>query len=116
MYNVRRLGILVGMEPNDPDSPSTPPFTPSTPPFTPPPTGPRRQLRRPPSGRVFTGVSAGLADYLGVDVALVRLAFVLLALFGGSGLACYLAAWLLMPEEGAEHSMAERLLGRAGSA
>jgi len=46
----------------------------------------------------------------------VRLAFVLLALLGGSGVACYLAAWLLMPEEGADHSIAERLLGRAGGA
>jgi phage shock protein PspC (stress-responsive transcriptional regulator) len=108
--------MLVGMEPNDPDSPSTPPFTPSPPPFMPPPTGPRRQLRRPLSGRVLTGAGAGLANYLGVDVALVRLAFVLLALLGGSGVACYLAAWLLMPEEGADHSIAERLLGRAGGA
>ena len=42
---------------------------------------------------------SGLADYLGVDVTLVRLAAVLTAVFtGGTAIVAYVAAWILMPE------------------
>ena len=44
------------------------------------------------------GVAAGLAEYLDVDVIIVRLAFVALAVLGGSGFLLYLAGWLLIPE------------------
>jgi len=44
-------------------------------------------------------VAAGLADYLHVDVALVRLVFVLAALAEGAGVLAYLILWLVMPEE-----------------
>jgi phage shock protein C len=75
----------------------------------------RRALRRPQSGRMLTGVCAGLADFLRVDVTLVRLAVVLLSLLGGGGVLIYLAAWLIIPEEGARQSTAERMLGRTSS-
>ena len=45
------------------------------------------------------GVCAGLADYLNVDVTLVRLAFVLLTLAGGPGLILYIALAIVMPQE-----------------
>jgi phage shock protein PspC (stress-responsive transcriptional regulator) len=77
------------------------------------PTGPApRVLRRCPHHRVVAGVAAGVADYLDVDLALVRVAFVLLAAVGGIGLPAYVAAWLLIPEEGSERSIAEDLAAR----
>src|SRR4051795_6904702 len=58
----------------------------------PPGTGSRRTaLRRPVQGSVVAGVAAGLARYLGVDVMIIRLAFVVLALAGGAGIPLYLA-------------------------
>jgi len=63
-------------------------------------------------GRMLAGVAAGLADWFDVDPTLVRVAFVALALLGGVAVPIYLAAWLLIPEEGAEVSVAEELLAR----
>ncbi|MFW5933881.1 MAG: PspC domain-containing protein, partial [Actinomycetota bacterium] len=40
----------------------------------------------------------GLADHLGVDVALVRIALVVLALFNGVGILAYLIGWIAIPE------------------
>jgi len=58
-----------------------------------------RRLYRRRENRVLGGVAAGLADYLHVDVALVRLVFVLAALAEGAGVLAYLILWLVMPEE-----------------
>ena len=44
--------------------------------------------------RVVAGVSGGLAEALGVDAVVIRLAFVVLGLAGGFGLALYLIGWL----------------------
>jgi phage shock protein C len=70
----------------------------------------RAVLRRPSGGRMLTGVAAGLADYLGVDATLVRIAFVVLTFFGGTGMALYLAGLLLIPEEGSDQSIAASLI------
>ena len=43
------------------------------------------------------GVCGGLAEYLGVDVTIVRLITVLAVLFAGCGLLAYLVAALVMP-------------------
>src|SRR6188508_3150746 len=48
---------------------------------------------------VVAGVAAGIGRALEVDPTLVRLLFALLALAGGAGIALYLAAALLMPDE-----------------
>jgi phage shock protein C len=45
----------------------------------------------------FMGVCAGIADYTGIDVLFIRVAFVLLAIFatGGAGFAAYfIVSWL----------------------
>lgn len=57
------------------------------------------RLRRSRTDRVIAGVCGGLGPYLGVDPVLVRLAFVALALAGGSGVLIYLVAWLVIPAE-----------------
>ncbi|HZD66963.1 MAG TPA: PspC domain-containing protein [Acidimicrobiales bacterium] len=73
-------------------------------------------LRRPLGGRLVAGVAAGVADWLDLDLLLVRLAFVVLACLGGAAVPIYVAAWLLIPEEGAEASLAAELLDRGRSA
>ena len=70
----------------------------------------RTALRRPVQDSVVAGVAAGLARYLGVDVMIIRLAFVVLTIFGGVGIALYLAGLLLIPEEGSEVSIASSLI------
>jgi phage shock protein PspC (stress-responsive transcriptional regulator) len=66
----------------------------------------RAALRRPIHGRMLTGVAAGLAEYLGVDVTIVRIAFVVLTIAGGAGMPLYLAGLLLIPEQGSGQSIA----------
>ena len=68
------------------------------------------QLRRPAAGRMLAGVAAGLADFLGVDVTIVRIVLAVLTVVGGAGVPLYLAGWLLIPEEGSEESLASELI------
>jgi phage shock protein PspC (stress-responsive transcriptional regulator)/signal transduction histidine kinase len=60
----------------------------------------RGSWRRVPDQRRLGGVAAGISARTGVDVTVVRTVFVLFALAGGSGIACYLVAWLLIPAVG----------------
>ena len=69
------------------------------------------QLRRPAGDRMLAGVAAGLADYLGVDVTIVRIIIVVLAFAGGAGIPAYVAGWLLIPEEGSDQPLASELIG-----
>lgn len=61
---------------------------------------PIRRLTRSRTNGVIGGVCAGLAEYFGVDVVLVRLIFVLLSIAGAiiGGVIVYVAAWFIMPE------------------
>ncbi|TQK72606.1 MULTISPECIES: ATP-binding protein [unclassified Nocardioides] len=71
----------------------------TTAPLPAPPAPPRdvrrawRDLREPMIG----GVAAGLAVHLGVSVLLVRAAFVIATVIGGSGVMAYAALWILLP-------------------
>lgn len=58
-----------------------------------------RRLTRNTRQAVVAGVASGLADYLEVDPVLVRLGFVFLCFFGGSGVLLYLVAWALIPRD-----------------
>jgi phage shock protein PspC (stress-responsive transcriptional regulator) len=66
----------------------------------------RSAPRRPIHDRMLTGVTAGLAEYFGMDVTTVRIAFVILTVVGGAGIPLYLAGLLLIPEEGSDQSIA----------
>ena len=70
----------------------------------------RQELRRSTDDRMLAGVAGGLARYLDVDATLVRIAFVVLTVIGGAGVPLYLAAWLLIPEDGADQSSAASFL------
>jgi phage shock protein C len=59
----------------------------------------RPLLRRSRQDRVLFGVAGGLGRYLGVDPVVVRIAFVLLTVLGGSGLLLYLIGLIVIPEE-----------------
>src|SRR5215210_2383217 len=65
------------------------------------PGGRPRRLERSREERWIAGVCGGLGDYLGIDPVIVRLAAVALVFAGGVGIAAYVAAVLLVPEEGA---------------
>lgn len=56
-----------------------------------------RRLTRSETDRMVAGVCGGLAAHLGLDPTLVRVGFVLLTIFGGSGIVLYLAMWLIVP-------------------
>jgi phage shock protein PspC (stress-responsive transcriptional regulator) len=70
----------------------------------------RPAIRRPFQGRIATGVAAGLANYLSVDVTIMRIAFVVLTVASGAGIPLYLAGMLLIPEEGSDQSIASSLI------
>jgi phage shock protein PspC (stress-responsive transcriptional regulator) len=67
-------------------------------------------LYRPLDDRMLAGVAAGAARYLHVDVTVMRIILVALVIFGGIGVPLYLAAWLLIPEEGADQSIASEAI------
>jgi phage shock protein PspC (stress-responsive transcriptional regulator) len=62
----------------------------------------KRLVRTPEAGRI-AGVCAGLASYFDVDVALVRLAWIILSIAPGlllGGLLVYLICWIVLPLAG----------------
>jgi phage shock protein C len=68
-------------------------------------------LARSRKGRMVAGVCAGLAEYFGIDVTLVRVVVAVIAVItGGVGVLAYLAAWAIIPEEGETTSVAENLV------
>ena len=96
---------------------TTPPEAPSgpsgstEPPPEPPIGGPRvtreeardlGRIRRSRTDRKIAGIAGGVARHFDVDPLLVRVGFVLLAIFGGGGVLAYIAGWLLIPEEGSD--------------
>ena len=69
-----------------------------------------RRLVRVRDGRWFGGVAAGLGRYFDVSPAIYRIVFAALAFAGGAGVLLYLAAWLVIPDEGEDASIAEQAL------
>ncbi|GAA3526639.1 hypothetical protein GCM10022234_24850 [Aeromicrobium panaciterrae] len=56
--------------------------------------------------RWVAGVCSGVAKYLNIDPVIVRIVIVVLALAGFAGAILYAAAWLLMPSEDEDKSIA----------
>jgi len=71
-----------------------------------------KRLYRKPEGQIVAGVCTGLADYLGIDVTIIRLVFAALTVFGGTGVLLYLIAWLVVPEEDKKSSIAEEFVSK----
>ena len=76
-----------------------------------------KTLVRPREGRMVAGICAGLAEYFGLDVTLVRLIVAVVAVItGGAGALAYLVAWVIIPGEGEETSIAANVLGKKQNA
>src|SRR5690606_4548197 len=58
-----------------------------------------KKLHRNGSNKMIGGVASGLSDYLDVDVTIIRIIFVLMAFFGGSGFLIYVILWIVVPEK-----------------
>jgi phage shock protein PspC (stress-responsive transcriptional regulator) len=61
--------------------------------------GPRRPLLRSRDDRMLWGVAGGLAHHIGFNPTLVRIAFVVISLFGGAGVLAYLVLAVALPED-----------------
>lgn len=59
-----------------------------------------RKFVRPKNSRMIAGVAAGIANYFGIHVGIVRIIWALLLIPGGfPGLIPYLILWAIMPSE-----------------
>src|SRR5215207_5363854 len=74
-----------------------------------------RRLTRRTDNKMLAGVASGIAAYLGIEPWIVRIGFVILVPFGGFGALAYLIAWLLVPVEGSQQSLAGDVLRRPPS-
>jgi phage shock protein PspC (stress-responsive transcriptional regulator) len=74
-------------------------------------TRPRRRA----NDRKVAGVAAAIGRRYAIDPVLVRVAFVVATVFGGSGVLLYLLGWLLLPAEGDQASGAKRRFRRGRS-
>ncbi|MGA3354569.1 MAG: PspC domain-containing protein [Acidimicrobiales bacterium] len=72
-----------------------------------------KPLRRSREGSMLAGVAVGLSEYFDVDVTFVRIGIVALSLLGGAGVPLYIAAWLLIPEEGTDLAIAGEILSHS---
>lgn len=70
----------------------------------------RGPWRRDLEHQLIGGVASGVATRTNVDVQYVRLAFIILALFSGFGIAAYVVAWLLIPAGSETTTIATRAL------
>lgn len=61
--------------------------------------GPQKKLLRSRTDKKIAGVCGGIAEYLDMDPTLVRLVWVMMALFVGWGVLGYVIAWIVLPEE-----------------
>jgi phage shock protein C len=57
-----------------------------------------KKLYRSNRDKMVAGVCGGIAEYFDVDSSLIRLLWVLLIIFGGSGLLLYIIGWVIIPE------------------
>ena len=57
------------------------------------------RLHKSSSNKKIAGVCGGIAEYLGVDPTIIRLAWALLIFGWGSGVLAYIVCALILPEE-----------------
>ena len=58
-----------------------------------------KKLYRSDENKMLAGVCGGIAEYFGVDPTLIRLAWVVFSLLGGSGLLAYILAAIIIPRD-----------------
>ena len=58
-----------------------------------------KRLLRSRSDKVIAGIAGGLGKYFNIDPLIIRILFVILALFGAGGVIVYLILWIAIPED-----------------
>ena len=56
------------------------------------------RLRKSRTNKFLCGVCGGIGEYLNIDPTLVRLAWVVFSMCGGSGVLAYIIAAIIIPE------------------
>ncbi len=59
----------------------------------------KKKLYRSKKDKIVAGVCGGLADYFDLDPIIIRIIFVILAIWGGSGVMLYIVLAIIVPEE-----------------
>ncbi len=59
----------------------------------------KEKLYRSRKNRVLGGVAAGIADYINLDVIVIRILMIVLTVFNGIGVLIYIILWIVLPEE-----------------
>lgn len=57
-----------------------------------------KRLYRSSANYMLCGVCGGIAEYFNIDPTLVRLAWVILSCFGGTGIIAYIIAAIIIPK------------------
>jgi phage shock protein PspC (stress-responsive transcriptional regulator) len=71
-----------------------------------------KELHRSRDERVLAGVAGGLGRYFDISPTFFRIGFAILTLLGGAGILLYVAAWLVIPDEGESDSIVSEALRR----
>lgn len=58
-------------------------------------------LYRSETNKIIAGVAGGLGEYFNIDPTIIRILFILMTIFGGSGLIIYIVLWLIIPTRSA---------------
>ena len=59
----------------------------------------KKRLYKIEEGKKVCGVCGGIAEYFDMDPTLIRLAFLLLLIFAGTGIIAYFIAAIIMPKK-----------------
>ncbi len=59
----------------------------------------KKRLYRCRNDQMLAGVCSGIANYFSIDPTLIRLAWVLFSILGGSGILAYIIAAIVIPLE-----------------
>ena len=57
-----------------------------------------KKLYKSQGDRKLCGVCGGLGEFFGIDASLIRLAWIVFSLLGGSGVLAYIIAAIVIPE------------------
>lgn len=72
-------------------------------------TAPKKRLYRDEEDKILGGVASGLANYLGIDPAVMRILFAISAFVGGFGFLVYIVLWIALPSKSLITSIRKRL-------
>jgi len=70
----------------------------------------QKKLYRSEIDKIVGGVCGGLAEYFGIDSAIVRLVFVLILVYGGSGLLVYIILWIVLPTQSTTYTSSDDVI------